>query len=448
VSTNLRKLHRDALAIFRAGLRASDAGEAVRRSIKLSRSTLYLPGPQSLSLKDFDHLFVVGAGKAGAAMATALEQVLGPDRISGGILNVKYEHGRPRPKRIRLNECAHPVPDQQGADAAREMNELLRSLNARDLLFVLISGGASALLPAPAPPVSLSDKQKTTDLLLRCGADIFDLNAVRKHLSELKGGRMAALAYPATVIALILSDVIGDPIDVIGSGPTAPDSSTFGDALRVVSKFGLTRKVPRSVMAVLEDGASGRRLETPKPGDPLFANVHNFVIGSNRIALDAAAREAKHLGYSPLILSSTIQGETREVARVHCEILREVLKSESPLAPPACLLSGGETTVTVKGNGNGGRNQEFALASAAYLADVESIAVLSGGTDGTDGPTDAAGAIADGSTSSRAAGKGLSIAASLEANDSYPLFDALGDLVKTGATGTNVMDLHILLAGK
>jgi hydroxypyruvate reductase len=319
-------------------------------------------------------------------------------------------------------------------------------MNARDLVFVLISGGASALLPAPAPPVTLADKQKTTDLLLKCGADIFQLNAVRKHLSDLKGGQTAALAYPATVVTLILSDVIGDPLDVIGSGPTAPDRTTYGDALRVLSYFNLTRRVPRSVVFRLEQGAAGELPETPKPADAIFENVTNVIVGSNRMALEASAQEARRLGYKPLILSSSMQGESREVARAHCEILREVTATGNPIAAPACLLSGGETTVTVKGTGKGGRNQEFALASAIYLDGVDGALVLSAGTDGTDGPTDAAGAIADGYTMKRARDKGLSVSEHLEANDSYTVFSALKDLVKTGATGTNVMDLNIMLA--
>lgn len=443
-----KKLRSDALAIFRAGLAAANAGEAVRRSVNISGPRLRLRGGSALSLKDFDRVFVIGAGKAGAAMATALEQSLGAERINGGIVNVKHGHSRPKPKKIRLNECSHPVPDEQGENGAREMEALLREMNARDLLFVLISGGASALLPAPAPPVTLADKQKTTELLLRCGADIVQLNAVRKHLSQLKGGRLAALAYPATVVSLILSDVIGDPLDVIGSGPTASDTSTYRDALRVLADFGITRKVPRSVLSVLESGAAGERPETPKPGDEVFKNVINVIVGSSRLALEAAAHEARRIGYKPLILSSSVQGEAREVARFHCEILREVLSTGNPIPAPACLLSGGETTVTVKGTGKGGRNQEFALASGIYLKGVDGALILSAGTDGTDGPTDAAGAIADGKTAIRAAAKGLSLSGHLEANDSYALFQALGDLVKTGATGTNVMDLNILLAAK
>jgi hydroxypyruvate reductase len=326
------------------------------------------------------------------------------------------------------------------------MEGLLRTLTARDLLFVLISGGASALLPAPASPVTLEDKRAVTDQLLKAGADIFEMNAVRKHLSLLKGGQLAALAYPATVVALILSDVIGDRLDVIGSGLTAPDDSTFGDALRVLSKFGLTKKAPRSVMARLEEGAGGRIPETPKQGDPIFANVHNVLVGSNRLALEAASRQAKALGYHTVILSSSMQGETREVAIVHSEILREILNNRGLLRRSACLLSGGETTVTVAGKGKGGRNQEFALAAAVNLDAEKNWAVLSGGTDGTDGPTDAAGAFADGTSLARAGRLGVSANERLAENDAYPFFDALGDLIRTGPTGTNVMDLHILLA--
>jgi len=326
------------------------------------------------------------------------------------------------------------------------MDRVLRELTARDLLIVVLSGGASSLLPFPAAPVTLADKQRTTDLLLRAGADIFELNAVRKHLSALKGGQLAALAYPATVVSLILSDVINDPLDIIASGPTAPDPSTYGDALRVLSKYSLTKSVPRRVFQRLEDGASGRLPDTPKPGDLIFAQVYNVVVGSSRIALDAAAAKAKELGYRPLVLSSTMQGETREVARVHAEILREVLKHGSPAAAPACLLSGGETTVTVRGSGKGGRNQEFALAAALHIAGLKNAAVLSAGTDGTDGPTDAAGAIADGTTFARAMAAGFAPAAYLANNDSYPVFEKLGNLIKTGPTGTNVMDLHVMLA--
>jgi glycerate 2-kinase len=449
VPTSRRKLRSDAISIFKAGLAAADTREAVRRNIAISprSSSLRVGKNANIPLNEFDRIFIVGAGKAGAAMASAVEETIGLERLAGGLVNVKYGHSSPRPRRIRLHECGHPLPDEAGAQGAQEIEDLLRPMNARDLVFVVISGGASALLSAPIPPVSLRDKQKTTDLLLRAGADIRELNVVRKHISRLKGGQIAALAYPATVVSLILSDVVGDPLDVIGSGPTAPDSTTFGDALGVLAKYGLTRKAPRSVLARLEEGARGRLPETPKPFDKLFSRVHNIVVGSNGMAIEAARRRAKELGYAPLILSTSIQGEAREVARVHAEILREAIMSGRPITPPACILSGGETTVTVRGKGKGGRNQEFALAAGLSLAGIEGAMVLSAGTDGTDGPTDAAGATADGTTLRRAAIKGISLAEKLEANDSYPVFEALGDLVKTGPTGTNVMDLHIMLVG-
>lgn len=398
-----------------------------------------------LPLKQFDRVFLVAAGKAALEMAAAVETIVGA-RLTGGIVVTKHGHTKFRPKHLPILEAGHPIPDRAGIEASVAIRDLLQELNARDLLLVAISGGASALLPAPAGPITLRAKQRTTELLLRAGANIFELNAVRKHLSFLKGGRLAALAYPATVVALLLSDVIGDVVDVIGSGPTSADSSTFADAIAVFEKFRLTDRVPRAVREHLAAGARGGVAETPKPGDPLFAEVHNVVIGSNRLALEAAAAEAKNLGFKPLILSSTMQGEAREVARAHAEILREIVSAGNPVSRPACILSGGETTVTVRGEGKGGRNQEFALAAAMAIEGLSNVLVLSAGTDGTDGPTDAAGAIATGQTVPRARHSGLDAAEHLAANNSYAFFDALCDLIKTGPTGTNVMDVHLLLA--
>lgn len=375
------------------------------------------------------------------SMAAAVEKILGA-RLTGGLVVTKHGHASGGSRRLEVLESSHPVPDEAGAEAARQIEQLVRGLNARDLLIVAVSGGASALLPAPLPPVSLAMKQATTDRLLRAGADIFELNAVRKHLSALKGGRFAALAYPATVVGLILSDVIGDPLDVIGSGLTAPDESTSKDALAVLLKYGLENKVPAVVRRAIEQGP-----ETPKPGDPIFRHVHNVIVGSNRLALEAARSEAKRRGYRTLVLSSSMQGETREIARANGEVLREMILSGNPVRPPACVLAGGETAVTVRGAGKGGRNQEFALACAINLTGLPHSLVLSAGTDGTDGPTDAAGAIANGDTIRRARLLGLDAAKSLAENDSYPFFDALGDLIRTGPTGTNVMDIHLLLAG-
>lgn len=438
-------LRRDALAILKAALIAADAGTAVRRHLSISGGRLRA-GPVSIPLKEFDRVFLIGAGKAATQMAAAVRDVLGRE-LTGGIVVTKYGHAAKSLHSIRVIETGHPIPDEQGLMASLEIRELLKELNARDLLIVLISGGASALLPAPVEPVTLPAKQQTTDLLLRAGANIAELNTVRKHLSALKGGRLAALAYPATTISLVLSDVIGECLDVIGSGPTVPDPSTFADALAVLDKYQMSHRVPETVRMRLQVGAAGKLPETPKAGDPVFRNVHNIVIGSNRLSLEAAAHKSKELGYRTLILSSTMQGETREVARVHAQVLREVQTSGHPLRGPACILSGGETTVTVAGPGKGGRNQEFALAAAIEIAGLSNVLVLSAGTDGTDGPTDAAGAIATGDTLTRAARLGLDAGAHLCANDAYPFFDALGDLIRTGPTGTNVMDIHLLLAG-
>lgn len=439
------KLRRDAIKIFRAALAAADAGSAVRNHLSVVRGHVRV-NSVLLPLEHFDRIFLISAGKAAVEMAVAVEAIAGL-QLTGGVVVTKQAPAKRRLRKMRVMEAEHPIPGHAGMRAAMAVRELLSELNARDLLLVAISGGASALLPAPAEPITLEAKQQTTELLLRAGANIGELNAVRKHLSRLKGGRLAALAFPATVVSLLLSDVIGDAVDVIGSGLTAPDHSTFNDAIAVLKKFGLVYQVPRVVREHLEQGARGQIGETPKAGDPIFGNVHNVIVGSNRLALQAAAEEAKKLGFRPLILSSTMQGEAREVARAHAEILREVVVSGNPIAAPACILSGGETTVTVAGQGRGGRNQEFALAAALGIDGLKNVLVLSVGTDGTDGPTDAAGAIATGDTMERARRLRLDPGKHLADNNSYPFFDALGDLIRTGPTGTNVMDIHMLLAG-
>jgi hydroxypyruvate reductase len=446
----LGKLRADAETIFWAGINAVDAQKAVAHhlSTDIRNDVLRIGTSTALPLSQFKRVFIVGAGKAAAPMTAALEQVLAPAFTPEGVVNVKYGHTTPRPRFVSLNECGHPLPDSEGVAGARQIERILDQLTEKDLLFVLVSGGASALLPAPAKGITLGEKQHTTDLLLRAGADIFELNAVRKHLSTLKGGQLAVRANPATIVALILSDVIGNRLDVIGSGLTAPDLSTFNDALAVLEKYSLGESVPASVLRRLSMGAHGEIAETPKSDASLHHAVHNLVIGSNRLAIQSAARAAADLGYRTLILSSTLQGEAREIARMHVEILREVISSGNPIDLPACLLSGGETTVTVRGAGKGGRNQEFALAAAIAAEGLPSAVILSAGTDGTDGPTDAAGAIVDGTTAARAIAMGLSPRESLSRNDSYPILDALGDLFKTGSTGTNVMDLIVLLADR
>jgi hydroxypyruvate reductase len=313
------------------------------------------------------------------------------------------------------------------------------------LILCLISGGASALLPLPAPPIALEEKQAVTQMLLASGASIQEINAVRKHLSAIKGGQLARMARPAKVISLLLSDVVGDQLDVIGSGPTAPDASTFADAQSVLDKYGLSARLPAAVRERIAAGVRGDLPETPKENDPAFRRTRNFIVGSNRLAVDAAEARARQLGFEPLVLSTTMEGETREVARVHAAIAREVVASGRPVKRPACLISGGETTVTLRGGGLGGRNQEFVLAAAIELAGCPGVVVLSAGTDGTDGPTDAAGAIADGTTVAAAAAKGLDARRYLADNDSFHFFEAAGGLLITGPTRTNVMDVRLVL---
>lgn len=440
-----RTLRRHAIQIFREALRAADPVEAVLRHVRLEKGTL-IAGRRRYRLDAYRRVLVIGAGKASAAMAQALEGLLGR-RITGGLVNVKYGHVA-RLRRIELNECGHPVPDAAGVEGARRIAEIAAGAAEQDLIFCVISGGASALMPLPAEPITLEEKQETTKLLLACGASIHEINAVRKHLSRIKGGQLARLAQPATVISLLLSDVIGDDLDVIGSGPTAPDSSTFAEAKALLERYGIYDRVPAAVRERIEQGVAGNVEETPKPGAPEFSRTQNLVVGSNLLAVNAAAAKARELGYRTMVLSTFVEGETREVARVHAAILKEIRATGRPLRPPACVISGGETTVTLRGDGLGGRNQEFVLAAAIDLDGYAGVVVFSGGTDGTDGPTDAAGAIADGKTLARAREKGLEARRYLARNDSYHFFEAIGDLIKTGPTNTNVMDVRILLAGR
>lgn len=391
-------------------------------------------------------VLVVGAGKASGAMAAAVEEALG-DRVRAGAVAVKDRHLGPT-RRVRLLEAGHPVPDERGVQAAEAVRALAACAAANDLVLVLISGGGSALLPAPAPPVTLSDKQDLTRLLLAAGADIRQLNVVRKHCSRIKGGQLARAASAAgRVTGLVLSDVIGDPLDVIASGPTVPDPSTFEEALAVLERFDLRARTPRQVLDRLEEGARGRIAETPKPGDAVFDRVENLVIGNNARVVDAAARRARSLGLAPHVLTTALEGEARRAAIGFAALARDIRAGRGPVPAPACVIAGGETTVTVTGDGQGGRCQEFALACALEMDGMEGVVALAAGTDGTDGPTDAAGAVADGDTVRRARDHGLDPAERLRANDSHPLFRALGDLVITGPTNTNLLDVYLLLVG-
>jgi hydroxypyruvate reductase len=441
----LKQMRKHATSIFDAALRAVDPEEAILHHLKRNGNSLEI-GERALNLNHYDRILVVGAGKADAPMARALEAILS-ERITDGVIVVKEGHGLPL-AHIQIREAGHPVPDQRGIEGTEEVLSLVTDAREDDLVICLISGGGSALLVAPVRGVSLEDKQEVTRLLLACGATIHEINTVRKHLSRAKGGGLAHLAHPATMVSLILSDVVGDNLDVIGSGPTIPDSSTFRQAKQVLKAHGIWDQAPESVRQHIESGVNGSIAETPKPGDIAFQKDAWELVGTNLQALMAASEEAEKAGYRPLILSARVEGETREVAKVHMAIAKEVALSGHPVSPPACILSGGETTVTLQGKGKGGRNQEFVLASAIALESERRIVVLSGGTDGTDGPTDAAGAIADGTTLIRASNKGLDSVDHLNRNDAYPFFQDLGDLLITGPTRTNVMDVRIILVGK
>jgi len=422
--------------IFRAALLEAAPGQAVQRQLDQLQA-LYASG-------GYRRLLVIGFGKAAPAMAGPLTRTLG-SLVDRGLIITKYGHAsEPLPGQYEVHEAGHPVPDAQGLRATQSLLELVRDADAETLVVALVSGGGSALLVAPQEGISLADKQQTTGLLLNAGADIFELNTVRKHLSLVKGGRLAAAAFPAKVVALILSDVIGDRLDVIASGPTAPDPTTYGEALAILARYHLDAKVPAPVMALLRRGACGEVPETPKAGSACFGAVDNLIVGSNRQALAAAARAAREHGFTTQILTDTQSGEAREVGRQLAHQARAAAKNR-PAASRLCLLAGGETTVTVRGHGEGGRNMELALAFAIEIAGMDGITLLSAGTDGTDGPTDAAGAVVDGATVARARQAGVDPRACLDDNNSYEFFRRCGGLLVTGPTGTNVMDLQILL---
>ena len=445
MSRSIARLRDHAFRIMDAAISAVAPGTAVKKNLALKGDTLHV-GEYGLDITRFKRVVVVGAGKASAAMARAVEEILG-DRIAGGLVVVKYGHSVDLNK-VRVKEAGHPVPDKEGLKGAQEVLSILEGCGEEDLVISLISGGGSALIPLPADGLTLEEKQEVSKVLLACGADIHEMNTVRKHLSRTKGGLLAKAAYPATVVNLMLSDVVGDDTDVIASGPFVPDRSTFSDALKVIEKYNIENRIPGNVMEHLGKGFSGDIPETPGADDPVFKRVINLIIGSNITACRAAMGKARDMGYNTIVLSSMLEGNTVDVARIHVAIAKEVIRSSMPVGMPACIISGGETTVVVKGDGLGGRNQEFALYSAGLMSGLEEdIVVLSIGTDGTDGPTDAAGGIVDPFTEARGREKGLDIVHCLEANDSYNYLSATGDLVKTGPTLTNVMDIHLILIG-
>ncbi len=437
---NIQEMRADALEIFKASIAAVNPQNAVLNALSLEGSLLRV-ADATFDLSLFKKIVVVGGGKASAAMAVAVEEILA-ERISDGLVVVKYGHTADL-QRVRTVEAAHPLPDDAGLKGTAEITSMLKGLGAEDLVISLISGGGSALLPQPVEGLSLDDKQRVTQVLLGCGATIHEINSIRKHLSSTKGGGMAASAYPATVINLMLSDVVGDDMDVIASGPFVPDSSSYSDALGIIDGYGVGDRMPVAVMDYLRGkAASGDGHDN---GD-IFAKVVNLIVGSNIIACQAAQNKARELGYGSLILSSMIEGDTTEIARAHCAIAREVVRSANPIESPACIISGGETTVVIKGKGLGGRNQEYALVCGQYLDGSEdNIVMLSGGTDGTDGPTDAAGGLADPYSAQRGRDQGMELGVYLADNDAYHYLEAAGDLIKTGPTLTNVMDIRLAL---
>jgi glycerate 2-kinase len=418
--------------ILFAGLAAADPKEAVLRSVRLEGASILAGGGRF----EADRVFVLAAGKAAGPMARAAEELLG-ERLAGGLLVTKYGH-EASSGRLETIFAAHPEPDERGVEAARRVEELARALGENDLLLALISGGASALLVDPAPGVELEDMKRLTGALLRSGADISEINAVRKHVSVLKGGGLARLAAPAPTLALLLSDVVGDDISAIASGLTAPDPTTLEDARRVLKRYGIE---PPEILASYLENAE----ETPKPGDALFEGVANVVCGSGRHAAEAAAEKARELGYEPLILSTTVTGDARDIASFYAAVIREVLESGNPIPPPCALVSGGEATVTVRGEGTGGPNQEFALTLAVELDGVEGWAALAADTDGGDGPTDAAGGLVTGATARKIRENGVDPEGALENNDAYTALDTGEALLVTGPTGTNVNDLRVAL---
>lgn len=442
-------MKRKAVEIFNAALDAADPYNSVRAFVSLDGSTLNA-GPGRFDLDSFDRIVVVGAGKGTAPMAAAVEDILG-ERITRGLVVVKYGHTWPGGGlgSIEQVEASHPLPDEAGVSGAERIKEILRASDEKTLVVCLLSGGASALLVSPVEGITLEEMRTATDLVMSAGADIFELNSVRKHLSAVKGGRLAELAAPATLLTLIVSDVIGDRLDTIGSGPTVPDGTTFEEALSVVEKYGLAGKMPGSVMRHLRDGVEKKVEETPKGTEDFFKHTENIIVGGLRTSLEAAVKKAEELDFRTELVTDELTGEAKEAAAMLAKKAQQA-RTTLERGDALCLLSGGETTVKVTGKGLGGRNQELALAFALEVEGEGGLTLLSAGTDGTDGPTDAAGAVVDGETVVRARELGIDPEKYLAENDSYRFFDRLDQLagtrthLKTGPTGTNVMDVQII----
>ena len=438
----IRKYRALTLQCLERAINAAEPKQLIKAKVKMENNHLQVEG-YTFDLSKFKHVYVIGGGKAGGKMAQAIEEILGK-HVTAGVVNIPYGT-KQRTFVIKLNEASHPVPDEAGVRGTFRIMELAEQAEENDLVICLISGGGSSLMPMPLEGISLKDKQALTNALLRSGAVITEINAVRKHLSAFKGGWLAKKAYPGTVLNLVLSDVMGDSLDSIASGPTVPDPSTFSDARKILEKYDLWLNAPVSIRRVLLEGANGFRQETPKPGDLVFENVYNVVIGNNRTSCLAAVDCLLSKGLNTLLLTDMLNGEAKEAGKALAKFSSRGFVCNAPIPKPIGVVSGGETTVTVTGNGLGGRNQELALSAALNLKDSEECVIASFSTDGVDGPTDAAGAIVDGYTLKRGKQLGLDPEKYLENNDSYNFFLELGDLIYTEATGTNVNDIAVIV---
>lgn len=438
--------HRDRiLRILSAALDEVNPYQAVLRCMRRDGDRLVVEG-REYDLSSYGRIFLTGVGKASLAMANGVQDLLA-DRISGGVLICKHlemaEANTILPS-IEIITGSHPVPDENSVTGARQMVKLLNTAGENDLVIAVISGGGSSLMTLPFDGVTLQDVQELTRQLLASGARIEEINTLRKHLDAVKGGGMSRAAAPAAMIALILSDVVGNSLEVIASGPTVPDSTTFEEARRILEHYGIAERLPEGISGVIENGCRGRIPETAKPGECCFEKVHNVIVGSNAQAGRAACTQASVEGFNSLLLTTYLTGEARQAGRFAAGLLRQAAVHGDPLPWPCCLVLGGETTVTLQGAGKGGRNQEMALGAVEMLAGLENAALITLATDGEDGPTDAAGALVTGSTLKRARLAGLDVNAALRNNDAYPFFDDLGDLLLIGPTGTNVNDLCFL----
>ncbi len=433
--------------ILAAAIDAVEPAAAVARHLRLDGSIL-TAGVKQCDLARIGRVFIIGAGKAGAPMARAALEVLG-SRVTAGIVIVREGYGLMPGERldgIKVVEAGHPIPDERGIAATREILALLSGTRADDLVLCLLSGGASALLLAPAAGITLADIQATTRLLLHSGATIREVNALRKHVDTVKGGLLVRSAAPAQVLSLILLDVVGDTLDVIASGPTAPDDSTFSAAMEVVDNYWLEDRLPPSVLSCLRQGMAGIIPETPKSGDPLFEQVENVMVGSNLLAAQAGVAAARQAGFNTQLLTTGITGEARHAGRILAGIAHDLARGVYTLNAPACVIAGGETTVIVRGTGKGGRNQELALSAISRMSGLSQVLLVALDTDGSDGPTDAAGAVVSGETLARARALQMAPAEYLARNDAYSFFAELDDLIKTGPTQTNVNDLVFIFA--